>query len=856
MPDETQPFSADHIVLRLSRDAQRFGDFGGLTASLPYLQGLGVTAIWLNPIFPSVAYHGYQHGPADQLNPWFGDEAALRSFLEAAHAAGLKVFVDFVAYGVSRDAVYFQDAYANPSSVYDTWLAFTDAANTQYQGSTFTTWNGATVRQIWWDLRDPHPVDLVTQWAQHWLDPDGDGDFGDGLDGYRLDHVWSTYPNGPDGWGYHIGSFWAPWRDALRAVNPAVVVFAEQADWGSYGTDLFPGMDAAFTKPFEFAARDALSWEDAGPLYSSMAATVAARDAAADDGTFLCTIGNHDVGRLATAVGDSFAKGKAAAAVLLTQPFTPNLYYGDEIGMRGAKNTSYSGDAADIPMREPFKWNAVAGPPMSNYFVLNAAAYAGRISRNNDGRSVAEQQGVSGSLLEAYRELIAARRASVALRRGGYAPVAASAASVWAFVRDHADQQVLVAINVSGSSRTLTLDLGDFAIAGGATVPTDLLTGVTLTPLTDANKGAYPLTLGAYGYRLLQVAVTAPEPPASLLDGLAVADLAPPLALQDTPTNLGDNVSELDRLFARVSGDSLFVGATGNLATDGTGLCLLLDTAPGGQTVLDLDGVPVPPSGPELLSGLRLDDGFAPDQLLFVNAYAGNIYVDQYTLPAGGGAVKTYRGAGVVGSGSGLLAGGDNPHGIQVALDNRNTAGVTATSAEAAASATSGFEIYLPALSVGLAPGEGAAPRLAAFLLRTDGTVTNQWLPGLGGAMTSPGLAPDLGDYPGDQHVAFPVATAVPDTAPPAFDLRVARDAGPELEFWFRLSEAAVARLEIIDLRGHRVRTLLAGPAVAGEQLVVWDGADDRGARQPGGLYLARLTSGGRSEVRRAVLVR
>lgn len=143
-------------------------------------------------------------------------------------------------------------------------------------------------------------------------------------------------------------------------------------------------------------------------------------------------------------------------------------------------------------MREPFKWSAVAGPPMSNYFVLNAAAYAGRVSQNNDGRSVAEQQGVSGSLLEAYRELIAARKASVALRRTGYAPVTASAASVVA--RDHQDQQVLVAINVSGSARTLTLDLGDFAIAGGATVPTDLLTGATLPALTDANRGAYPLT--------------------------------------------------------------------------------------------------------------------------------------------------------------------------------------------------------------------------------------------------------------------------------------------------------------------------------------------------------------------------
>ena len=42
-------------------DANRFGDFGGMAASVPYLQSLGVTAVWMNPIFPSPAYHGYQH---------------------------------------------------------------------------------------------------------------------------------------------------------------------------------------------------------------------------------------------------------------------------------------------------------------------------------------------------------------------------------------------------------------------------------------------------------------------------------------------------------------------------------------------------------------------------------------------------------------------------------------------------------------------------------------------------------------------------------------------------------------------------------------------------------------------------
>jgi len=55
-------------------DANRYGDFGGLTASLDYLQQLGITSIYLQPIFPSAAYHGYQHGDAGQLNTWFGTE--------------------------------------------------------------------------------------------------------------------------------------------------------------------------------------------------------------------------------------------------------------------------------------------------------------------------------------------------------------------------------------------------------------------------------------------------------------------------------------------------------------------------------------------------------------------------------------------------------------------------------------------------------------------------------------------------------------------------------------------------------------------------------------------------------------
>ena len=63
-----------------NNDPQRFGDFQGMTDSLPYLSSLGVTAIWMNPIFISPAYHGYQHGPADTVNPRFGTEADFLAF--------------------------------------------------------------------------------------------------------------------------------------------------------------------------------------------------------------------------------------------------------------------------------------------------------------------------------------------------------------------------------------------------------------------------------------------------------------------------------------------------------------------------------------------------------------------------------------------------------------------------------------------------------------------------------------------------------------------------------------------------------------------------------------------------------
>jgi hypothetical protein len=539
--------------------------------------------------------------------------------------------------------------------------------------------------------------------------------------------------------------------------------------------------------------------------------------------------------------------------------------------MRGAKNGGYAGDAADIPMREPFKWNAVAGPPMSNYYVLNSDAYNNSVSGDNDGRSVEEQLGVNGSLLEAYRDLIGARRDNVALRRGDYTAVTNATASVWTFVRAHEDQQMLVAINLSGSTRTAVLDLAAFAIPGGATTPIDAITGEALTELDDQNKAAYSLPLAGYGYGLYALELIPPPPPVSVADGRDIpADSGPlaSLALQDNATGLGDNVSELNQLCVRSAGDSLLIGLTGNLALDGTGMALLLDTDSGGQNVLDLSNMSPPPGGPDQLTGLRLDAGFEPDRLIFVNAYAGNIYVDDFTLLSGGGAEKTFRGQGSVNDGDGFLYGGENPHGMQVALDNTNLLGVTDSDPSGAATATTGFEMFLPFADLGLTAGVDSEVKLAAFLLEASGNVSNQWLPGLGGGWANLGTAPDLTIVPGNQHVTLPLLTAIADPGlpgsasdgaePAPLDLRLQHHnpTGSRIVLTIRLPEPGPARLAIYDIRGRLVKSLWRGIGRAGEQTLTWDGATDEGARAPAGVYIGRLEFGGRTLTQRVVLIR
>lgn len=172
----------------------------------------------------------------------------------------------------------------------------------------------------------------------------------------------------------------------------------------------------------------------------------------------MCIIGDHDVDRLSSVIqptaNPQMAREKLAAAILLDAAVSA-----DHLRRRRDRHGRHQGlvrlRCQRHPLARTVQVERCRRVPMSNYHVLNSAAYNARVSREYEWRSVQEQQGVSTSRPgQTYRTLIAARKNSIALRRGSYSPAASASPAVWAFLRHDPAQSVLVAINLSTSTST------------------------------------------------------------------------------------------------------------------------------------------------------------------------------------------------------------------------------------------------------------------------------------------------------------------------------------------------------------------------------------------------------------------
>jgi glycosidase len=443
------------------------GDLAGLTARLDYLQGMGITAIWVGPIFKnkpvqgrpgqeSAGYHGYWITDFTQPDPHFGTADEFKAFVDAAHARGMKVYMDIVA-NHTADVIQYRECATGPcpyrnladypyrtrggidgaaindgfqghdvrtaenfARLTDPTFAYTPVVPAAERNTKVPAWlndpifyhnrgnttflnESATLGDFAGldDLMTEHPrvVDGMIEIFGGWIDRFG-------IDGFRIDTARHVDP-----------AFWAAFVPAMleRATArgiPNFHIFGEVAllstDVGQLAkhtrVDKFPAV-------LDFAFRQALVETVAGRSGTVVWEGIFAGDSLYENGyatalrlpTFS---GNHDNGRFAHAIRDSLpdaseeevaARVKLAHAMLLTLRGVPTIYSGDEQG--------FVGDGGDQDSREDM--------------------FPSRVDSYNDNRLLATTATTAASNFDTahpfYRqigELARVRTATPALTRG------------------------------------------------------------------------------------------------------------------------------------------------------------------------------------------------------------------------------------------------------------------------------------------------------------------------------------------------------------------------------------------------------------------------------------------------------
>ena len=124
-------------------DGDGIGDFKGIQNKLDYLDGMGATALWLSPAHPSDSYHAYDVTDYYAVNPLYGTEQDFKNLIDAAHAKGIKIYMDYVLNHSGTGTTWFQEALADPSSPYRDYYVFSDDPTADVKAGKVDNYAGA-----------------------------------------------------------------------------------------------------------------------------------------------------------------------------------------------------------------------------------------------------------------------------------------------------------------------------------------------------------------------------------------------------------------------------------------------------------------------------------------------------------------------------------------------------------------------------------------------------------------------------------------------------------------------------------------------------------------------------------------
>jgi glycosidase len=426
---------------RPTRRGYHGGDLRGIINQFDYLLDLGVTAIYLNPIFHSPTNHRYNATDYLRIDPYLGDLKDFQELVAVARRNNVRIILDGVLNHCGPDFFAFADLLQkSESSAYKDWF-YVYKFPVKHNGRGKTTDYAA-----WWGIRDlpklntenPEVRKYLFDMTRFWLDQ--------GIDGWRLD-----VPN-------EIGfPFWEEYSDVVKGANPDAYLVGEI--WQLEPRWLQPRrFDGLMNYPVRKFIHDGLAGDARASQMAAEAEAVMQAYPFENSLVMYNLLASHDTQRVMTAVRGNVEKAKLAFAAMFAFPGAPAIYYGDEVGMRGGKEPASRGG---FPWDER-RWN--------------------------------------GELREWIKKLVALRKGSPALKRGGFRMLHHDDASgLFAFGRQAAGEQLAAAFNFSRQPAKLRLRAADF---GAQSAARDLLSGSTYAVET----GFVELRLPAWGAAWLTAA--------------------------------------------------------------------------------------------------------------------------------------------------------------------------------------------------------------------------------------------------------------------------------------------------------------------------------------------------------------
>ena len=452
------------------------GDFDGLIAKLDYLndgnprthRDLGVDGIWLMPVFSSPSYHGYDTTDYETIEKDYGTNADFQRFLAEAHKRGMRVILDFVMNHTSSQHPWFIDSASSTSSPKRDWYVWsaTNPGWTQPWDGSDPAWhplNGGYYYGVFWsgmpdlNYRTPAVKAEMFRLGRYWLQQ--------GVDGYRLDATRYLIETGPGAGEADTPETHQLLRDFAADVRRtranAILVAENTVDTATLAAYFADGV-MNFNFPLATAIVNGVNSGDTTAITTTLRAMRSLYPNGSIDAPFLT---NHDHTRVATLLNNDDGKLRNAAAILLTLPGAPFIYYGEEVGLQNGPTS------ADESKRTPMPWAEYGGFSTGKPW----ESYAPGLETNN----VAMQSNDPRSLLSYYRNWIAARKSSTALAKGDLTLLDAPP-NILAFMRESFRERVVVAHNVGDTAadvrlpiaasgfETLYADIGIAGPGGGA----------------------------------------------------------------------------------------------------------------------------------------------------------------------------------------------------------------------------------------------------------------------------------------------------------------------------------------------------------------------------------------------------